>query len=196
MDYLTFSVKLCEALAWPTVALITLLLLQKPIGEFIAAWETLKGKYKDIELEFKRTLAVAKEKAEDASLPSASESTTTTTPAPGGSFSSEPAIDRYTKLIDVSPRAGIIEAWTDIEMALTRVASTCGIPPAWSSAQLISALTDRGCLNRRTESLLDELRTLRNEVAHGRNLPISKEDAIDYALIAVRVLARLRGLAA
>jgi uncharacterized protein YutE (UPF0331/DUF86 family) len=99
-------------------------------------------------------------------------------------------------LIDVSPRAGIIEAWTDIETALTSVANCCGLSPIRSPSQLISELTDRGRLNRSTESRLDELRALRNEVAHGRNLSISREDAIDYALIAVRVVARIRGLAA
>jgi hypothetical protein len=60
MEYSAFTTKLCEVVAWPFVAVITLIVLRKPLEDFIAAWETLMGKYKEIESEFKRTLAVAR----------------------------------------------------------------------------------------------------------------------------------------
>lgn len=196
MDWFTFVTKLLETFAWPAVTVTIFLLLRKPVIDAFAALETFKGKISSVELEFKRVLAAAREGADQAGLPSALEAntttSTTTTSGPGAPTPPITPIERYKRLIEISPRAGILDAWIDIETNLNNVAICQGIPSDRAPLHIISELVARGCLTRRTESLLDELRVLRNEVVHGQNLTVSTEDATDYAMIAVRLISRLQ----
>jgi len=122
IDCLTFVTKLLETLAWPTVVIVLFLLLRKPMAAAIAAWETVKLKYKDWEAEIKWRIGQVMEKAEDAFLETEVVSTTTTTTGdPNRLVQNEAVLDMYRKLIDISPRSAVLEAWMEIEKELRRI---------------------------------------------------------------------------
>jgi hypothetical protein len=88
----------------------------------IAAWETVKLKYKDWEAEIKWRIGQVMEKAEDAFLETEVVSTTTTTTGdPNRLVQNEAVLDMYRKLIDISPRSAVLEAWMEIEKELRRI---------------------------------------------------------------------------
>lgn len=186
MDWLTFIAKLLEIIAWPAVVLTAILLLRKPLGEWLSTLTNLKLKWSDWEGEFSRGLEEAKETADRIPPPT---TTITTTPPPDY----EPASEKYRRLIEVSPAAGITEAWRDIEIELKTAGENCGLNVEVPPHQLIKTVSEYVQLDRDMLDLLQRLRMLKNEAVHGRTA-VSHAQASEYAKLAVRVLARLRGL--
>lgn len=189
MDWLTFIAKLIEILVWPAVVLTAILLLRKPLGEWVLTLTSMKLKWNDWEGEFSRGLAEAKETAERIEESTTTTTTTTTTAPPDY----EPASEKYRRLIDVSPTAGITEAWRDIEIELATAGRKCGLPTNLPPHQLIRTVSDYVHMDQAMLDLLYHLRTLKNEAVHGRT-EVSPTQASEYAELAVRVLTRLRAL--
>jgi hypothetical protein len=94
MDVLTFIARILEIVAWPAVAITVFFFLRNPIRKAVAAWETIRLKYKEMEGEFTRRIENLKQEADEASLPSSHyvETTTTTTPPPSPP---EPALEKW-----------------------------------------------------------------------------------------------------
>lgn len=90
------------------------------------------------------------------------------------------------KVALVSPRAAVIEAWTIIELAMTQ---RCGGPKTiiagtqtdnLSSARLKSLIRVSYGWNDDQIAIIDELRRLRNEMAHDGSIDVSVVDAERY----------------
>jgi len=199
MDWLTFISRVLETFAWPTVVIVIFLLLRKPMASAIVAWETVKLKYKDWEAEIKWRIGQVVEKAEDAfSDVEAVSTTTTTTPDPSRLLRDETILDRYRKLIELSPRSAILEAWIEIEKELHRTMESSDSCDSSSSSQaypanrVISGLVSGGYLDSTMGVVINELRGVRNRVLHRGEVSISADDALDYVMVSLRVLARLR----
>jgi hypothetical protein len=203
MDWLTFVSKLFETAAWPVVVLGIFLLLRKPLCEAARAWETIKATYKDFAVELRK----AKEEAEKASLPVSplvtssysDESVESSSSYPPSSSShpssrrSEPLLDKYERLIEVSPAAGVVEAWRDVEVELLRLAEGRAIATGKSlTVAVLSQLEAADALDSRSAQIIQRLRRLRNEAAHHTTRPISHDDAMEYAMLATRIIARLQ----
>ncbi len=193
MDWLTFLSRLFEAAVWPAVVVSIFLLFRKPLCEAAKAWETIKATYKEFSVELKK----AKEEADRASLPVspliASSSSDESTGSDSRSQSSEPFLDKYERIIEVSPAAGVVEAWRDVEMELLRLAENQEISTNKNvTAAVLTQLEVESALDSRSVELIKTLRRLRNEVAHHTTRSISRDDAMDYATLATRVIARLQ----
>ena len=197
MDGLTFVNKVFETFAWPTVVIVIFLLLRKPMANAIVAWETVKLKYKDWEAEIKWRIGQVVEKAEDAFIDVEAVSTTTTTPDPSR-LGDETILNRYRKLIELSPRSAILEAWIEIEKELHRTMESSDSCDSSSGSQaypanrVISRLVSGGDLDSTMGAVINELRGVRNRVLHRGEVSISADDALDYVMVAMRVLVRLR----
>lgn len=202
MDWLTFISKLFDTAAWPVVVLGIFLLLRKPLCEAVRAWETIKATYKEFAVELKK----AKEEAEKASLPvsplvasSSSDESSHAYPSSRGSESlpssrrSEPLLDKYERIIEISPAAGVVEAWRDVELELLGFAERRGFPTDRNlTLAVLSQLEAADALDSRSVEIIKTLRRLRNEAAHHTARPISQDDAMEYAMLATRIVARLQ----
>lgn len=188
MDWLTFIAKLVEILVWPAVVLTAILLLRKPLGQWLSTLTNFRLKWSDWEGEFSRGLEEAKQTAARIEQPITT-TTTTTTPPPDH----EPASEKYRRLIEVSPTAGITEAWRDLEIELQTAGRNCGLNVDVPPHQLIRTVSEYIHMDQAMLDLLQRLRTLKNEAVHGRT-EVSPAQASEYAELAVRVLTRLRGL--
>lgn len=185
MDLPTFVVELIKALAWPGVVLTVVLLLRKQLRALLPLLTKLK--YKDLELAFGREAAEAR--AEAAELP----------PPPGRTLAQLPPVSlAVQRLLTVSPRSAVIEAWREVEeaardVAISRQVMQPGlgtIPPG----KLANVLAAHNILQPPHLGLFHDLRALRNQAAHVPEFALSDEAARDYVGAAARLIEFLRSL--
>lgn len=175
MDALTFISELIKAVAWPVTAIVLVVLLRKPIVEFIPLLRRLK--YKELELEFAQEVsalkaeveAIAKEKGEEApSIPSSS--------------------SNLLNLVAFSTRAAIMEAWLEVETAAVAVASSFwGQSPNdtfRNMPKLGEYLLQCKVIDIKQLAVFNKLRQLRNKAAHAQDLDLSENDARSYVQLA------------
>jgi len=193
MDWLTFISKLFEAAVWPAVVISIVFLLRKPLCEAVRAWGTIKATYKDFAVELRK----ATEEADMASLPVSPVVTSSfsdeSTGSISGSQGSEPLLDKYERIAEVSPAAAVVEAWRDVEVELLELAKDKGIATSKNfTLALLSRLEATDALDSRSVEIIKALRRLRNEAVHHGTRSISQDDAMEYAMLATRIIARLQ----
>jgi hypothetical protein len=183
MDVLTFLSELIKAIAWPTTAIVLVVLLRKPIVELIPLLRRLK--YKELELEFAQEVselkaeveAIAKEKGEDA-------------------LSMMPTSSNLLNLVAFSTRAAIMEAWLEVETASVAVASSFwGQSPneAFKNMpKLGEYLLQCKVIDEKQLSVFNKLRQLRNKAAHAQDLDLSENDARSYIQLASDLARHIR----
>ncbi|MFM0284152.1 hypothetical protein P0D75_39705 [Paraburkholderia sediminicola] len=190
MDWLTFTSKALEALAWPTVVLILGLVFRQKLLDLIPAIKKIKAGPVEAEFEFaaKKVLAEA---AEVASPADSTELTAPLTPA------SEPGRDLITKLRNARTDAtgAIIEGWATLDGELFRLAQQISLDgieaPTASTTRVYQAVIASNVLPNETRRLVHELREMRNKVAHHSVVPTA-DAAQDYLLAIDRVVELIR----
>jgi len=189
MDILSFIAALVASLAWPSAILVGLLVFRRSLQALLPAIKMLK--YKDFQAEFTEDLQRVSREADAAKLPSGQ--VVRDLPV-GGPEASE---RKYTRLLTVSPAAAVLEAWQDLERALH------GVATGWdydnpqddelpNTSTVAKRLHDEGKLDAVAFSLFNELRRLRNQVAHHGGYAVTEAQAYEYAFLASRLAARIR----
>jgi len=196
MDLASLIVGLINALAWPSAAVLIVLLLRVPISARLA--ELTRFKWKNIEVEFEKKIkeieqqadkvlpAVRKIEANDSLAINVGENITA-----GEAVSVEE--DRFSRLAELSPPAAIIQAWLPVEEALKSLAHRHDIPVSrrLSSSEIIKLLTQRNVLDASTVSILNGLRALRNEAAHAEATELNISQAKEYQALTRRLVTAL-----
>lgn len=183
MDGPTFLVEVLKAVAWPGVVLTAVLLLRKQLRALVPLLTKLK--YKDLELVFGREAAEAR--AEAANLP----------PPPGRAVAPLPQISpEVQRLLSVSPRAAIMEAWREVEQAaresaIRRQVSQPGLGTI-APGKLANLLAVHGILEPPQLGLFHDLRALRNQAAHAPEFVLSEDAARDFVEAAGRLIDYLK----
>lgn len=185
-----FISNLISDLSWPITVIILVLILRRQIGRLLAS--LTKVRYRDLEVEFQQLAESAE------SLPSVE--------APSADI---PQSDRaiYTSLeyqiLDVaarSPSASILLAWASLESAISAAVARLAIspePPRYRSViHNIEQLQQYADLPREVIHTINEMRTLRNRVAHGdiQRIILSPESSMSYAETAIRLTQYLNNL--
>lgn len=192
MDKLTFISNLISSLVWPLIVVFIVVLLRKPLRELIRdlgrRLRTIK--FPGGEAEFSQELAEIKEAADVANLPPA-------VGVPTGEsllLRVEEDMNQWARLVELSPRAAISEAWRWVESAMRETAKGLGIPQSEtrSPIALIRALGKHQALSPETVAIISDLRGIRNTAVHGIEPEISRSDAIEYVSLARRIIAALR----
>ena len=186
MDTLAFIAELVKALAWPVLIAFLVFVLRKPVKSLIPLLTSLK--YKDLELEFGRRIEEAKAVAET----ELEEDLVTIAERLEGE-------ERITRIVEASPRAGVLEAWSEIEQetlaAARRILEKAGEDVRRLIPQhAIRVLKEREVIDAPTVNLLLELRRLRNQAAHAPGFALSAGSALEYALLSKRLVRRLRAV--
>jgi hypothetical protein len=185
MDWRTFTVEMVQALAWPATAVFAILLLREPV---LAAFRRLSGiGYKDFRLHFGAKLSELTDSADSA----------TGTPLPAekpAKRNDRSVLGSVQQLAAISPRGAITEAWRQIELSLRDYAQAKNVGWEESIPALLPELEGAG-LSRGMARLLYELRLLRNQAVHARDLDIDPQQALDYGRLADHVVSTLQALA-
>ncbi|WP_439536645.1 hypothetical protein [Methyloversatilis sp.] len=181
MDWLTFTSKAIESLAWPLVALVLGLAFRRKLLDLIPSIKRLKAG--PLEAEF--------ELAAKQVLANAAEAAPPVTPPAEKAPSDEKPTGRETVawLINArnDPSGTILKAWGEVDGELFRLGQQMGtvVDPLESTHKVYLAAME--ILPNETRQLVRQLRELRNKVAHVEVAP-TPESAQDYLLAANRVI--------
>lgn len=188
MDWLTFVSSLARALAWPIAVLAIAFGFRREIGVILS--NLSKFRYKDFELQFGRKIEILKAEAEQANLPP---------------FEAEPQrlaghrvleppqeLIYLEELLDIAPKAAVMEAWREIERAVRDAATRLGLPAGRTTTDVVREIKTSGRMDPGLIAILDQLRALRNSVAHVGEVELPVEGAKEYVALAFRLMGALR----
>lgn len=186
MDWLEFTSKLIDSLAWPVAAVVLGLIFRKKLIELLPLLRKVKAGPLEAEFEIatKQVLAstvelVAKERMPEAPLVQDKRSLE----------------DTAAKLVTArsEPTATIIEGWSALDGELHKLGRQTGSieDPLMSEINLYRKVMDSNVLPIGTRTLVQDLRKLRNQVAHAKVIPTA-ESAQDYLLSVQRVVELIR----
>jgi hypothetical protein len=182
MDTLTFVAEMVKSLAWPLAAIVIILFLRRSLLALIPNLKRLQ--YKEFAAEFDRDLKKADEQVAEINPPPVKEAEET----PMGV--AEPAAQKYRRLADVSPKAAIIEAWRDAEVALLDAA---GVRDSDATLQrILDSLLREGKLDPGEKHFLEYMRMLRNKAAHATDLDLTADQAYRYAILTTQMTVGLK----
>jgi Sec-independent protein translocase protein TatA len=126
LDLLTFCSNLISSIVWPLIVVIIILILRNPLRELIRdLGRRLRSiKFPGGEAEFSQELAEIKEAADEANLPPLPVSPATSSLL----FKIEEDERQWCRLAELSPRAAVIEAWRQVEIAIRETAQKHEVP--------------------------------------------------------------------
>lgn len=97
-------------------------------------------------------------------------------------------LESLRRIADVSPRAAIMEAWALVEDAAGRSGFIQGATiPRVNPHLFVEELVRLGKLPKGSDSLLDQMRKLRNQAAHLPDFSLSQDEADRYLQLAARM---------
>lgn len=169
-----------KSLAWPTTVIALLIILRHQLRSLLGDLRSLK--YKDFEANFDRSLEQATVKADEAGLP--------LLPSRLDVEGFAPIIEpRFERLAEASPRAGILEAWMDVEAAVRAVASKHDVPASahFPVRALARQLYLQEVLSQSDVKLFDLLRQMRNAAAHSL-ADFTIDQAREFRHLALRLI--------
>ncbi len=186
MDWLTFISKLVDSLAWPVAGVLLGLIFRKKILDLIPSLRRVKAGPLEAEFEV-ATRQVLESTADLASKQHTSEVSQT---------ESKPRVEEAAaKLLTArsEPTATIIEGWSTLDGELHKLGRQTGIvvDPLESQLKVYLAIMESDVLPVGTKQLVQSLRELRNQVAHGKVIP-TPESAQDYLVSVERVIDLIR----
>lgn len=170
-------VKLITGIAWPVAAIWIAYLFKGELGSLFHRISLLK--YKDVEAKFETGLAEAEAKA--ISIEHASPSTNLRPEITS-------KLELLRRIADISPRAAIMEAWVLVEDAAGQSGFVQGAAiPRVNPHLFVEELVRLGKLPKGSDSLLDQMRRLRNQVAHLPDFSLNQDEADRYLQLAARM---------
>lgn len=180
MIIIELLVELLVGIAWP-VAMIWIAYLFK--GELRSLLHRISQlKYRNVEAKFEIGLAEAEAKvlAIEHAAPQLPQS-----PQPPELTSK---LESLRRIADVSPRAAIMEAWVLVEDAAGKSGFVQGASmPRVNPRLFVEELIRLGKLPKGTDSLLDQMRRLRNQATHLSDFSLNRDEADRYLQLAARM---------
>jgi len=183
MDWLQFISSLVSSLAWPAAVVILVVVLRRQIASLVPRLQSVK--YKDIQVEFEKTLEKAEAEAPRALAPKI---------VPEPELTDE---ERFARIVELNPSSAVLAAWSDVEVALKFMAEQAGIQSPgrrfFYPLSIVPKLEHMGRINHQTSALIDDLRVLRDLVIHAEGGGVvSAEDAWRFKRLADQAVAELR----
>jgi hypothetical protein len=184
MSILEAFVELVKALVWPATILGILYMLRGAIDHLLRSINEGRVKYKDLEVIINRDLVAARESV--AQLPNSE------------NFNESP--DEFDHplvgIASISPRAAILEAWAQLEAigaaTLQKHIQKDELPRHLRSpVSFGEALRSRGLIPTPVITAIMKLRDIRNRTAHAIDYQPSFEDAKEFILLTLAVIADL-----
>lgn len=180
MNWLTFITEIVQALAWPVAVIICVALLRQPLSQLVPLLRKLK--YRELELEFEQQVKELENKVSVA------------VPAAVAAEDVEPE-DRVLELVEISPRAAVIEACRSVEATAYEAARRHKLElPKPTLLSAIKTLESANLINSTQFSALNVVRHVRNTAAHDSDIQISRRDALEVVRLAKVLESHLANL--
>ncbi len=185
MDWLTFIAELVKALAWPSAAILAVFLLRQPLLKTLRELKRLK--WKDVEVEFDKAVEQVKIEAQK------------TLPAPSAPFRKPELQDMETRLlslVEISPKAAVLDAWVQVEKEISLLLKRRSIPidmtPRINLLQMADLVRRHELLDDHGFWLFNSLRQLRNRAAHEHEEEITEDGALSFISMASDLIRKLK----
>ena len=170
-------VELVKALAWPVAAVWLGYLFRTEIRTLLGRVTSLK--HGDTEIGFSQSLAKAEKAASELKNQKLDNHEETSE-----ELSQKELLYR---LVEISPRAAVVEAWTLIETAAQKSGITSGsVIKRTYPKMILDKLINTGQFSPNSIELIDQLRQLRNKASHLPDFAISQKDAERYLDLAIK----------
>lgn len=185
MDFITFLSNFIDSVAWPISIVVLAMIFRSPISELIQVLKKLK--YKDFEIEF--DLEAKKLHAEVAKE------------LPYREIIDDEDMSEKNKLLQlsqISPHAAILNSWSQVEneafLAVKRLKPELAGKEINNWLLVIHTLLSDGRLDGEKFKQFRKLGSLRNQIAHNIDLPISQEGALEYIESALILKRHLKNI--
>jgi hypothetical protein len=186
MNWLQFFAALIGAVAWPVTLIVGFFILKSHLSALFPFIEKLR--YKDFELEFRKSLQDLSEKSrgilasqEVEILPAAVSSR-----------------DKLYSLAEISPRSAILEAWLQVETAAAETVQRLSLAPSnkvvgVAPLRLGDYLRRGDILNPAQMEIFNRLRELRNKAVHIGDATFQLQEVMEYIDLASSLAAQISG---
>ena len=148
-------VSLIDSLAWPTFALIALLVLRPLLWKLGSLLETIR--YKGLELNFRQTVQNAADRAESLKVEDEAE-----------------VEDSLPGTLDPDPRITILKSWAAVEAAIEDLARAhrqeLGQVDRLSTRRRVEMLRQSDVIDPALAAVLQDMGGVRNLIAHGGDI--------------------------
>ncbi len=185
MDWLTFTTKIIEALAWPVSIVVVFLIIRRPFLKSVPFLRKLK--YSDVELEFSQEISSLRK---DLSQASTEGSPHILTPSP--------IPERIIQLSAVSTRSAVLESWKEVETAVIEAAKRTkrlsDKMPNMSLDDLMAELEKDGGIRNQLASFYRRQKTLTERYNYSKGVKVDTEEALELIDVNLK-LASLLGKA-
>ena len=165
-------VSLTDSLAWPTFAVIALLILRPLLWKLGSLIETIR--YKGLELNFRQAVQGAAERAD--SLVAVDEATVE---------------HSLPETLDPDPRITILKSWAWVETAIEDLAKKhrgdLGQVDHVSTRRRVEMLRKANKIDDALATVLHDMGGVRNIIAHGRDIPLNDDTVREFSRAAARV---------
>ena len=181
MGWMEFISSLVGSLAWPVAAVIIAAIFHKQIAGLLSKVRRLN--WGDASIELAEQLDMVEDRARVIEAEVA-------LPAPMHEEAEVPD-DRFQALLTISPSAAILDAWKPVERRLATLGKEhfgagTKYTPTHKIAERLSAM---GVLMSSVVGMVDDLRNIRNEASHSREVSVT--DAIRFQQLASQVMSLL-----
>ena len=185
MDSLTFIAEIVKALAWPVAVCVLVFALRVQLAAVFKRLASVK--HNDTEVRFSEEVDRAKEALDTKSATQAS---------PGPAKPISDVESRILKLIEVSPSAGLVEAWTLLEGALRKKARELGLQPEQRGPvplqRVLSTVRDAKKIDDEDMKLVLQMREWRNWSVHSSEREyVDAATAWKFASMALQLMREL-----
>jgi len=183
MDWFQFIAAMVGSLAWPATLLVSFFIIKNYLPAIFPFVERFK--YKDLEVEFRKSVQELSEKSRTA-LP----------PPELDEHASAPR-NRLYALADISPRSAILEAWLEVEGAAADKLQTMdpSLAPKVKMAaplRLGELLNRRQIINGQQLEIFHRLRELRNKAVHIADATFRSNEVTEYIELAASLADQIR----
>jgi hypothetical protein len=176
MNTLEFVVQLLDKLVWPLTLFVLLYLVRKELKDLIPFLK--KARISELELEFDRDLAKVQSVAAD-------------------EFKAVETDWKVTliTLAQNMPNAAILEAWKEIEkraetlIHLIEPQAELDLPTRFKTMQNLLIKENR--IETKKGKIFNDLRQIRNRVAHAESYTVNADQALSYVAIAIQLVEYL-----
>jgi hypothetical protein len=184
MPWTEFVLGLIKALAWPLTVFLIALIFRRELRGIVRRLNRLK--YGDWEAHFERELERAERNASQIQIPY-NRTLEATKPTD---------YERMIRLTEISPSAAILEAWKEIELALSQViqAKRIEVKHKIIGTPEVYELVHQGLLPKDMLLVYSDLKQLRNRVAHHVAEEIDHMAAKRYYELASKLIIKLNDI--
>lgn len=177
-------VQLVESLVWPLTLALLLLFFRKDLQALVA--RVSRVRYREAEIELSQLRDRIDEDRARLIEPS-KESTPT-----GGYY--DRRLEELLRLSETEPRAAVLAAYIELERAVVLAARRNGIDSEGRINRILQELSSQRLMPADYLDVVDELRRLRNQAAHGHSFDLGGRVAEEFVDLAINVAVLITSL--